>query len=234
MDTKKLEIYQLENGYCYNSDSLFLYSFIKNFLKNNINVLDVGAGSGILGLLCARDFKINLVFNEISVIMSNIIIKNANHNNIICDVLNCDILKSNLKGFDVIISNPPFYRKDTLDSKNEHLYLAKKSENLPFDKLCNFVKNALNPNGKFIFCYDAKEIKHIFNALNFYNLNIENIRFVYPTQKKNAHLIMCQCKISKSQTKILPPLYNFINGAHSLEAKEIFKFCNTLSIKLRS
>ncbi|WP_181646769.1 methyltransferase [Helicobacter sp. 16-1353] len=232
MDTKKLELYQLSNGYCYNSDSLFLYSFIRNFLKDNIKLLDIGTGCGILGLLCARDFKIDLTLNDINPLMTNIALKNAKHNNIICDVVNGDILESKLSGFDVIVSNPPFYRKDILDSKNNHLYLAKKSENLPLSKLVRFVKNALKPSGIFIFCYDAKEIKNVFHSLEINNFNIEVLRFVYPKENKNANLMMCQCKISKSQTKILPPLYNFIGSENTKEAKEIFKTCKTLSIKL--
>lgn len=232
MDTKKLELYQPSDGYRYNSDSLFLYAFIKNFLKDNIKLLDIGTGCGILGLLCARDFNIDLTLNDINPAMINIALKNAKHNNIACNVLNCDILESKLSGFDMIISNPPFYRKDILDSKNKHLYLAKNSENLPFEKLARFVKSALKPNGRFIFCYDAKEIKSVFYALKALNLNVEILRFVYPKENKNANLMMCQCRISKSQTKILPPLYNFIGNTNTTEAKEIFKTCGTLSKKI--
>lgn len=232
MDTKVLELYQLQNGYCYNSDSLFLYSFIKPFLKNHIKLLDIGTGCGILGLLCARDFDIDLTLNDINPLMANIALKNAKHNNIICNVLNCNILESRLNGFDMIISNPPFYRTDILDSKNTHIYLAKKSENLPLQMLVRFAKSALKPNGKFIFCYDAKEIGNVFYALKSAKLNVEMLRFVHPKENKNANLMMCQCKISKSQTKILPPLYNFIGNTNSLEAKEIFSICKTLSIKL--
>jgi len=49
-------LYQPESGYCYNSDSIFLYDFIDSF-KPKGRVLDVGAGCGVLGLLVARDNK---------------------------------------------------------------------------------------------------------------------------------------------------------------------------------
>ncbi len=38
-----LLLYQIPNGYRYNSDSIFLYSFIKRF-KPKGKVLDVGCG----------------------------------------------------------------------------------------------------------------------------------------------------------------------------------------------
>ena len=63
-------------------------------------------------------------------------------------------------------------------------------------------------------------------------LNVDEMRFVYPNENKYANLVMIMCRYSKSQTKILPPLYNFINGENSKEAKEIFKLCNTCSIKI--
>ncbi len=232
MDTKRLDLYQLKNGYCYNSDSLFLYSFVKRFLKNNINLLDIGTGCGILGLLCARDFNINLSLNEINNTMASIASINAKNNGISCDMIVGNILETNVGKFDYIISNPPFYRKDIIDSKNEFLFLARQSENLPLHQLLRFVKSSLKPNGKFIFCYDAKEIKGVFSAIEGIGLNVDEMRFVYPNENKYANLVMIMCRYSKSQTKILPPLYNFINGENSKEAKEIFKLCNTCSIKI--
>ncbi|MCB9334518.1 MAG: methyltransferase, partial [Flavobacteriales bacterium] len=53
-------LYQPINGYCYNSDTHFLFDFIcENFKKyKNIKgeILDIGSGSGILGLLVANEF----------------------------------------------------------------------------------------------------------------------------------------------------------------------------------
>lgn len=236
MDSKRLDLYQLENGYCYNSDSLFLYSFIKRFLKNNVKLLDIGTGCGILGLLCARDFKIKLSLNEIDDTMAKIALINAKNNGIACDMIFGNILESSLESsgekFDFIISNPPFYRKDIIDSKNKFLFLARQSKNLPLYLLLKFVKSILKPNGTFIFCYDAKEIKNVFSAISDTNFNVDEMAFVYPKISKNANLVMIKCKVSNSQTKILAPLYNFIDKEHSNEAKEIFRLCNTFSTKI--
>lgn len=233
MDKKRLELYQLENGYCYNSDSLFLYAFAIKFLKNNISLLDIGAGSGILGLLCARDFKINLTLNDINPICIKLCAKNATINNIQCKIIEGDITTSNLEKFDIIISNPPFYRKDSISSSNNHLFLAKKSENLPFDSLAMFVKNSLKPKGKFIFCYDAKELKEIMFNLKQYGFNILALQFIYPKPQKSANLAIFCCDFSKNQLEILPPIFNFIDSAHSQQTLEVFRQCNTFSIKIK-
>ena len=60
-------LYQPMNGYCYNSDTHFLYNFIcENFKKyKNIKgeLLDIGSGSGILGLLLAKEYS-NITLNQ--------------------------------------------------------------------------------------------------------------------------------------------------------------------------
>ena len=50
-------IYQIAEGYCYNSDSLFLWDFCMPYLRRGSRVLELGSGSGIIGILCAREMK---------------------------------------------------------------------------------------------------------------------------------------------------------------------------------
>ena len=49
-------IYQLKDGYRYNSDTIMLYNFIFDISPKG-NILEVGAGCGVLGLLLKRDLK---------------------------------------------------------------------------------------------------------------------------------------------------------------------------------
>ena len=84
-----------------------------------------------------------------------------------------------------------------------------------------------DPMGGFI-----QEIKNVFSAISDTNFNVDEMAFVYPKISKNANLVMIKCKVSNSQTKILAPLYNFIDKEHSNEAKEIFRLCNTFSTKI--
>ena len=50
-------LYQPTSGYCYNSDSIFLYDFISGFQPKG-SLLDVGCGVGIISLLLSRDFSV--------------------------------------------------------------------------------------------------------------------------------------------------------------------------------
>ena len=78
-------LYQPTNGYCYNSDTHFLYNFIYENLKKYKNIkgelLDIGSGSGILGLLLAREYtNLNLNQCEIQEVFQFFSTKNAQTN----------------------------------------------------------------------------------------------------------------------------------------------------------
>lgn len=237
MDKTTLKIYQLKNGYCYNSDSLFLYGFITRFLKANASLLDVGAGSGVLGLLCARDFHTDTKLIDINEAHFKLCKKNALENNIKCEILCGNVLESHFKNIDFIISNPPFYDRFSPPPKNHHLFLAKKEENLPFKQLALFAKKALHQKGKFIFCYKSTDLSEIMAVLRDCGFNISAMQFIYPKKiakhnKQNASLTMLCCDFSKKKLEILPPIFNFINSSHSKEAREIFTLCNLESVKI--
>ncbi len=211
---------------------MFLYDFISGFnIKGE--VLEVGGGCGVLGLLLKRDFsKINLTVIEKQKLMYEFIIENSKINNLELDALNEDFLEYEFdKKFDFIVSNPPFYQ-GTLKSDNEIKRIARYEEFLPMDKLFKKVNSLLKERGEFIFCYDAKRIDDIISQMP-KPLKITDLRFFYPRNNKNATLVLVRAKRhAKSMVKIHPPLIGFEGNEYSSEAKKIYKKANTKSIKI--
>ena len=228
----KIKLYQPKNGYCYNSDTMFLYDFITYFnIKGD--VLEVGGGCGVLGLLIKRDFpKINLTVIEKQKIMFEFILKNLKENNLKAKVFNADFLEFDFdKKFDFIVSNPPFYN-GTLKSENEIKKIARYEDSLPMSEFFEKVNKILKERGEFIFCYDAKRIDDIISKMP-KPLKITDIRFFYPKLNKNATLVLIRAKRhAKSLIKIHPPLIGFEGEVFSKEADEIYKKANTESIKI--
>ena len=239
MDSKLLRIYQLQDGYCYNSDSLILFDFIKRFIKRQKTLLDVGAGSGILGLLCGRDFGLEASLVEQDLHNAFLCAQNARLNGVRAKIFHGDFFNLQFGGkFECIISNPPFYRAGILDSQNDKIKRARNEKFLPLESLCRQVKRLLHPKGDFIFCYDAKESHRVFATLQSSGFNAQTCRFLHPRSDKDATLVLIQAKIAtKASLKILPPLFTHqskLQTDNTPEVRAIYAACNTYSIKVQS
>lgn len=225
----QLELYQLENGYRYNSDTLFLYDFITDRIRGEI--LDVGCGCGILGLLVARDSSVILKGIDINPINVQISQYNASVNGITAEFITGDFseFKSEIK-FDFIISNPPFYHSNVIKSPNPHIAKSRYSNSLSLEQFLASCNRNLKPKGVLYFCYDAKQIRDILVLFDKFKLNLTKMKFVYPKINQNAKIVLIEAKkSSKSMCEILPPLVVFNKDEFSIETKEIFKRANTLS-----
>ena len=233
-------LYQPINGYCYNSDTHFLYNFVYENLKKYRNIrgelLDIGSGSGILGLLLAREYtKLNLNQCEIQEVFQFFSSKNAQTNK-----LNATLYKGSFekvefdKRFDICVSNPPFYHSDVIKSENESLRIARYNDSLPLEQFIKKVSTVLSSEGKFFFCYDAKQVSEILILLNKYKFNLEALQFVHPKVSKDATLILVYAKKnSKSLTKIFNPLIVFENNNDfTQEVQNIYDKSATYSIKV--
>jgi len=227
-------LYQEESGFLFNSDSHFLYEFISKF-KPKGNLLDIGCGCGIIGLLIKRDFKINLT--GIDPQKHNIFLsqKNAEINSLEAEFLDGDFLEYNFdKKFNFIVSNPPYYHDGVSKSQNDSLSISRYNSNLP---LTSFIKKAnqiIAPKGDLIFCYDAKQIQQIMRVLSEFKFVVEDIQTVHGTDKKPSSLVLIHAKkSSKSLTKIHPPLVHFKDDIMSQECEDIYQKTRTYSIKCK-
>ncbi len=227
-------LYQEDSGYLFNSDTHFLYDFLTKFNPKG-ELLDVGCGCGILGLLTARDFPISLT--QIDKQKHNIFLseKNAEVNSLKTNVIEDDFLTFDFdKKFDFIISNPPYYHDGVSKSKNEALHISRYSMHLPLKDFFKKVKRCLTNRGHFIFCYDACGIQEILVSLKDVKMQVEDLQFVHGTKDKNASLVLVHARGSSlSKTKTHPPLINIKDGQTSDDVNVIYQKTRTYSIKCK-
>lgn len=226
-------LYQPQSGYCYNSDSLFLYDFINSFEPKG-KVLDVGAGCGIVGLLVARDNpKVELEAVEKQAAFVHYATTNARVNTIAYTLYERDFLEldENVK-YDYIISNPPFYHDGVTKSEDEMLFYARYNVNLPLRDFFKKVSRVLKPQSHFIFCYDASQFGVICAELEKAKLKAVDVQFVHPKIDRGASLVMVHARNgSKSLMKIWEPFISFDGDEFSAQAQEVYKKAATQSIK---
>lgn len=158
--------------------------------------MDVGSGSGVLGLLVAREYsKLKLNQCEIQPLFQFLSQKNSEINNISNNLYKGSLFEVDFdKQFDYIVSNPPFYHSDVIKSENECLKIARYNDSMPLKNFINKVSKLLTAHGKFFFCYDVKQLSKIFELLKEHKLNIESIQFLHPKSNKEASLVMVMAK----------------------------------------
>ncbi len=226
-------LYQPTSGYCYNSDSIFLYDFISNFNPKG-SLLDVGCGVGIISLLLSRDFNIETTIIDKQEKMLNYAQHNYELNDLDVQSYLGDFTEfETTDKFDYIISNPPFYDSRVTQSENTHLNIARYAHHLPIEDFIAKVKKLLKPRGYFIFCYDAKQVDLLVYHLTSYGINVEKIQFVHSKIDRDSKLVMIAARMgSKSMTQILPPFVVFDDeSVYRQNAQKAFERANTNSIK---
>lgn len=226
-------LYQSSGGYCYNSDSIFLYDFISLFSPRGA-LLDVGCGVGIISLLLSRDFSIKTSIIDkqekmLAYAKHNYFVNSMNANAYLGDFTMASLDEK----FDFIVSNPPFYDSKVTQSENMHLNIARYAHHLPIAAFIAKVKRQLKPRGWFIFCYDAKQIDLLLHHLKINGINPEKIRFIHSKIDRESKVVMIAARMnSKAMTQVMPPLVVFDQeGNYTLEAAGAFERADTHSIK---
>jgi len=89
-----------------------LIEYISKYDLNDKNVLELGAGSGLISVYCAK-LKANVTASDINPIAVENINQNSKLNSVIINVVESDLFdRIETKEFDYIIINPPYYPKN--------------------------------------------------------------------------------------------------------------------------
>ena len=224
--------YQPAGGYCFNSDSIFLYDFASRFHPKG-EVLDVGSGVGVIGLLLGRDFPVRVTLVEKQPRMAELARHNARISAVDAKVVEADFLRFDPgRQFDMIVSNPPFYHDDVIQSDDPHMHACRYNVHLPPADFFGRVKRLLKPRGRFVFCYDASQIGSLTVELANVGLRIEDLRWVHPKADRAAKLVLVHVRNqSRARTRVHPPLIVFEGEEYGKEARQIFKKARTHTLK---
>ena len=195
--------------------------------NNPNNILDIGAGTGLISIMMAQKFADSNIFaveieqNAYNQTIENI--ENSNWQNQI-SAYNDDFLnfasKTKLK-FDIIVSNPPFFENQLLPTDNKIL-IAKHNTTLPFSIFIKKVAELLTKNGEFFVIIPFE------NHNNFVHFCSQNLLFC--NQKKivkhthNTTPKRILLKFSKNITPIVEStLYIKKNAEYTTEYKQLTK-----------
>ncbi|MDD3713010.1 MAG: hypothetical protein PHZ28_05925, partial [Candidatus Izemoplasmatales bacterium] len=113
--------------------------------------------------------------------------------------------------FDILVSNPPFFKvdNDLMVNENEFLSLSRHEVAITFTEILEQAKKLLKTNGSFFFIHRAARLEEIILALAEKKFVIKKLRFVYTKPKNEALMILVEAKYNgkTGSMKIVEPLY---------------------------
>ena len=238
-----MKLFQLKDGYRYNSDSLFLWDFARKncSFKASQSLLDVGCGCGILGLLLARDFNCALSCIDIQPQNCELAQINAGANDIKASIICADFFKDWESGnsripsqsFERIICNPPFYDFGG-ENKNAHKNTSRNASSFDISAFASKCSKLLAPKGELVLCYDARLIDRLLQALLEAGLKPIKLAFLHSKPSKPAKIVLVVAKKgAKSPLCVFGSLFACNeSGTHSDFAKEVFIKADLISVDL--
>lgn len=193
-----VSIYQGERSLAFGTDAYLLSAYVPRGSKK---ACELGAGSGIISLLCLKRNKISSsACVEIQSDIAMLCEKNASENGCgdTISVLNTDLrdLPTALnESFDTVFTNPPYMRADS-GKINEHDGNAacRHEINGTITDFCNTAARLLKFGGCFYAVYRPDRLSELMTACENAKLRVKLCTLVYPTTDHVPSAVLIKAK----------------------------------------
>ena len=234
LEFKNLKIIQNKDGFCFGIDSVLLSDFAKNIKKDSM-VLDLGTGTGIIPILLCGKTKLKKVTGiELQEEVAKMAKKSIKLNNLEdkFNVINENILNLNKiyenQTFDVIVSNPPYKKKDTgITNENEKKIISRHEISASLEDFIKISKDLLKDKGEFYMVHRPERLVDIFELMRKYKIEPKILKMVYSYKNKEPKLILIKgVKNAKPFLKVESNLYIYEDTEKY--TKDILKISNKI------
>lgn len=228
---RDIKLYQSKKGYRFSVDALLLYDFVN--LKRAETIADIGAGSGILGILLAKKYpNAQVTLFEIQDTLVMLSQKNISLNNLKerIKVTQCDVRRLPNSSFaphqyDLAVSNPPFRRvRSGRISRTQEEAIARHEIMLRFPELVEVAFFLLKPKGRFCIIYHPYRLSELVEHLKKKHLQPKRLRFVHSHSSSEAKMVLIEAvKGGREGIKVEKPLSLYKkDGSYTDEMMELY------------
>lgn len=231
LEYKGLKIIQNTEGFCFGIDSVLLSDFAKD-IKRDSKVIDLGTGTGIIGiLLCAKTEISQMIGVEIQKEVYDMAKRNIKLNKLEEKFTLMNINIKELEGmqeigkFDAVVTNPPYKKENTgIKNENEKKLISRHEITANLEDFIKISALLLKDKKDLYIVHRPDRLVDIIELLRKYKLEPKKLKLVYPKPEKEPNLLLIKAtKNAKPFLKVEKPLYVYKeNGEYTDEILKIY------------
>lgn len=197
-------LWQRKDMFRINTDTAQLARFMK--VKKGERVLDVGTNNGALLLAAERSAPSYLCGVDIqeeacALARFNMQEHGIDHAEIRCE----DFLTSNLRGFDVVLCNPPYFQQGHHGEISvSPKAIARHEFFLRLDVLIANVARSLKENGRFYLVHRSERIPDILEQCQLNRLEVKTMQLMFDEQKEYAVGVLIEAILGANRLLRVP------------------------------
>ena len=230
---ERLKIYQDTDMFSFSIDSIFLSHFVKTTKKTE-KIIDLGTGNAAIPLYLTLKTKAKIYGIEIQKqafdLANKSVMKNKLEDQI--TILHDDMIGISDKlgkfSFDIVISNPPFFKLNAQSrlNKNDFLSIARHEIKMTLPQLIKEASQLINNGGSFYMVHRPDRLTDILSLLRLHKLEPKRLQFVHPRagQQPNHILIEAVKGGLEGGLIVLPPLYVYNKDKWRKPILDIYNF----------
>ena len=232
LDYNNLKIVQDENYFNFSLDSVLLPNFVK-LNKSTKKILDLGTGNAPIPMILSTMTNAEIYGIELQKEIYDLAVESLKINKLENRI---NIINDNIKNldkyfepnsFDVIVSNPPYFKYSEKSNINETIQktIARHEKEITLSELVSVAKKYLDNNGTFAIVHRTDRLIEIIEEFKKNNIEPKRIRLIYPKEGEESNMVLIEGrKNGNTGLKILPPLIaHNKNGDYTDEVKNMFK-----------
>lgn len=228
LELNNLKIIQNKKWFCFGIDSVILSGFAKDIRKDS-NILDLGAGNGILELLFSAKIQGSTITGiEVQEDVCNLAKKNIElnqlENRIKVENINIKDFVSNIK-FDAVVTNPPYKEEGTgLKNETDTKVIARHEVLATLEDFIKIASNNLKDKCSMYMINRAERVADILELSRKYKLEPKELQFVHSKVKMPPVLVLIKAtKNANKFLKVREPLYIYNeDGSYTDEILKIY------------
>jgi tRNA1Val (adenine37-N6)-methyltransferase len=224
---ERLKLLQKKGAYRFSLDPILLANFIT--LKRQERMLDIGTGCGIIPVYMSKRHPHNsLVGVEVQKELFDLAVRNVRLNGCKHVEFRHGDIKTNAgsfkEPFHVVVSNPPYVKKDSGRVSPQHSrHLARYESLLDLKSLIAVCASLLYTKGRLYLIYPVKRLAELISVATSHGLEPRRLRLIHPRVDRPANLFLIECmKGGGAELKVERPLYVYEDDQYTEEVASYY------------